>query len=108
MYPRYRRCGIRGHGDERREKGAVMPWYKIVIVNNESAPWSAIGLMRKFILTYKLMGSPKDAVVYRGVNASGDHIFYFSPEAAALALSEKVFHTFDVTECAKQPDLDGC
>jgi hypothetical protein len=72
------------------KKGVVMPWYKIVIVNNDSAPWSAIGLMKKFILKYKLLGSPKDAVVYRGVNDSGDHVYYFSPEAFAIAISEKV------------------
>src|SRR6266568_7513606 len=45
-----------------------MPWYKVVIVNNENASWSILGLMRQFILRYKLIGSPKDAVVYRGVN----------------------------------------
>ena len=84
-----------------------MPWCKVVIVNNDIAPWSAVGLMRQFILRYKQIGSPKDAVVYRGVNDLGDHIYYFSPEASAIAIREKVFHTFDVTECSKQPDLDG-
>jgi len=48
-----------------------MPWYKVVIVNNDIAPWSAVGLMRQFILRYKQIGSPKDAVVYRGVNDLG-------------------------------------
>jgi hypothetical protein len=89
------------------KKGVVMPWYKIVIVNNDSAPWSAIGLMKKFILKYKLLGSPQDAVVYRGVNDSGDHVYYFSPEASAIAISEKVFYTFDVRECLEEPSLDG-
>ena len=84
-----------------------MPWYKVVIVNNENAVWSTLGLMRKFILMYKLIGSPKDAVVYRGVNDLGDHIYYFSPQASVIAIAEKVFYTFDVTECSKQPDLDG-
>ena len=84
-----------------------MPWYKIVIVNNDSAPWSAIGLMKSFILKYKLIGSPTDAVVYRGVDDAGDQIYYFSPEASVIALGEKVFHTFDVTVCSTQPDLDG-
>jgi hypothetical protein len=55
-----------------------MPWYKVVIVNNENAVWSTLGLMRKFVLMYKLIGSPKDAVVYRGVNDLGDHISDFS------------------------------
>ncbi len=76
--------------------------------NNENASWSILGLMRQFILRYKLIGSPKDAVVYRGVNDLGDHIYYFSPQASIIAIAEKVFHTFDVTECSQQPDLDGC
>jgi hypothetical protein len=84
-----------------------MPWCKVVIVNNENAVWSTLGLMRKFVLMYKLIGSPKDAVVYRGVNDLGDHIYYFSPQASVIAIAEKVFYTFDVTECSKQPDLDG-
>ena len=84
-----------------------MPWYKVVIVNNENAVWTTLGLMRKFILMYKLIGSPTDAVVYRGVNDLGDHIYYFSPQASVIAIAEKVFYTFDVTECSKQPDLDG-
>jgi hypothetical protein len=84
-----------------------MPWYKVVIVNDESASWSIVGLMRLFILRYKLIGSPKDAVVYRGMNDLGDHIYYFSPPASVIAIAEKVFHTFDATECSQQPDLDG-
>ena len=68
-----------------------MPWYKVIIVNNENAVWSILGLMRKFILMYKLIGSPKDAVVYRGVNDLGDHIYYFSPQASVIAIAEKFF-----------------
>jgi len=84
-----------------------MSWYKVVIVNNEHTSWSTVGLMRQFILRYKLIGSPKDAIVYRGVNDLGDHIYYFSPQASVIAIAEKVFYTFDVTECSQQPDLDG-
>src|SRR5216683_814755 len=69
--------------------------------------YGRIRLMKSFILKYKLIGSPKDAVVYRGVDDAGDHIYYFSPEASVIALGEKVFHTFDVTVCSTQPDLDG-
>ena len=68
-----------------------MPWYKVVIVNNAHASWSTLGLMRQFILRYKLIGSPKDAVVYRGVNDVGDHIYYFSPQASVIAIAEKFF-----------------
>jgi hypothetical protein len=86
-----------------------MPWHKVVILNNERARWSAATLMRPFIIGYNELGtSPsKDIVVYHGLNDTGDHIYYFSPEASAIALAEKAFRTFDVTECAEQPNLDG-
>jgi hypothetical protein len=84
-----------------------MPWYKVVIVNNESASWSIVGLMKQFILRYKLVGSPTDAVVYRGMNDLGDHIYYFSSPASGIALAHKVFQTFDAIQCAEKPDLYG-
>jgi hypothetical protein len=84
-----------------------MPWYKVVIVNNDIASLSSIGLMKLFVLKYKEFGSPKDAVVYRGLSNKGDHIYYFSPEASSIAIPEKVFHTFDVTQCIEAPNLSG-
>ena len=87
-----------------------MPWHKVVILNNERARWAASALMRKFIMGYNETGAtpPKDAVVYHGLNAAGDHVYYFSPEASAIAIAEKAFHTFDVTACTDKPHLDGC
>jgi len=84
-----------------------MPWHRVVIENNSMAPWSAIGLMKLFILKYKELGSPTDAVVYRGVSAVGEHVYYFSPQAFIIAIAEKVFQTFDVTQCSAKPDLYG-
>jgi hypothetical protein len=43
-----------------------------------------------------------------GLTATGDHVYYFSPEASAIALATKAFQTFDVTQCAEKPHLDGC
>ena len=86
-----------------------MPWHKVVIINNDSARWSAAGLMRPFIMGYNETGAtpPKDAVIYHGLNDTGDHVYYFSPEASVIAIAEKAFHTFDVAPCAEQPNLDG-
>ena len=86
-----------------------MPWHKVVIINNDRARWSAAALMRPFIMGYNETGAtpPKDAVVYHGLNDTGDHVYYFSPEASAIAIAAKAFHTFDVTPCAEQPNLDG-
>ena len=49
-----------------------------------------------------------NAVVYHGLNDTGDHVYYFSPEASAIALATKAFQTFDVTQCAEKPNLEGC
>jgi hypothetical protein len=35
-------------------------------------------------------------------------VYYFSPEASAIALATKAFQTFDVTQCTEKPNLDGC
>jgi hypothetical protein len=92
---------------EKKESG--MPWHKVVIINNERARWSAAGLMRLFIMGYNEAGAtpPKNAVVYHGLNDTGDHVYYFSPEASTIAIATNAFHTFDVTPCAEKPDLDG-
>jgi hypothetical protein len=87
-----------------------MPWHKVVIRHDDQARWSAAALMRPFIMGYHEHGAtpPANAVVYHGFNETGDHVYYFSPEASAIALATKTFQTFDVTQCAEQPHLDGC
>ena len=92
---------------EKKELG--MSWHKVVIRHHEQARWSAAALMRPFIMGYHEHGStpPENAVVYHGVHAAGDHVYYFSPEASTIALATKAFQTFDVTPCAAQPNLDG-
>ena len=87
-----------------------MPWHKVVIRNNDRARWSAAALMRPFIMGYNEAGAtpPEHAVVYHGLNDTGDHVYYFSPEASTIALATKAFQTFDVTPCAEKPNLDGC
>jgi hypothetical protein len=86
-----------------------MPWHKVVIRNNETARWSAARLMRPFIMGYNEVGAtpPENAFVYHGFNDTGDHVYYFSPEASAIAIATKAFQTFDVTPCPDKPHLDG-
>jgi len=86
-----------------------MPWNKVVIIHDDQARWSAAALMRPFIMGYHEHGStpPANAVVYYGVTETGDHIYYFSPEASAIAIATKAFQTFDVTQCPEPPPLDG-
>jgi hypothetical protein len=86
-----------------------MPWHKVVMQNNERARWSAARLMRPYIMGYHALGStpPENAVVYYGVNDTGDHMYYFSPEASTIAIDTKAFDTFDVTPCTDKPNVDG-
>ena len=87
-----------------------MPWHKVVIRHNETARWSAARLMRPFIMGYHEAGAtpPSNACVYHGLNDTGDHVYYFSPEASAIALATKAFQPFEVTQCAEPPNLEGC
>lgn len=86
-----------------------MPWHKVVIRHHETARWSAARLMRPFIMGYHEAGAtpPANAVVYHSVNETGDHVYYFSPEASTIAIDTKAFHHFDVSQCADKPHLDG-
>jgi len=86
-----------------------MPWHKVVIRHDAQARWSAVALMRLFIMSYHEYGAtpPANAFVYHGLNETGDHVYYFSPEASTIALATKAFQTFDVTPCAENPHLDG-
>jgi len=34
---------------------------------------------------------PANAFVYHGLTDTGDHVYYFSPEASAIALATKAF-----------------
>jgi hypothetical protein len=65
--------------------------------------------MRPFIMGYNEVGAtpPENAFVYHGFNDTGDHVYYFSPEASAIAIATKAFQTFDVTPCPDKPHLDG-
>jgi hypothetical protein len=87
-----------------------MPWHKVVILHNDQARWTAATLMMPFIMGYHELGAipPKNAVVYHGLSDTGDHLYYFSPEASAIALATKAFDKFDVTPCVEAPNVDGC
>jgi hypothetical protein len=87
-----------------------MTWYKVVMQNDESARWSAAQLMRPFIMGYNEAGTipPANAVVYHGLSDTGDHVYYFSPEASMIALDRKAFDNFDVAPCTEEPYVEGC
>src|SRR4029078_1915164 len=67
-----------------KKKESGMSWHKVVILHNDQARWSAAALMRRFIMGYHehVSTPPENAFVYHGVNETGDHVYYFSPEAS--------------------------
>ena len=62
-----------------------MPWHRVIIKNSEEAHLSAQGLMIPFIQKYKEAGVPEDVSVYISRDDLGDRIYYFSPNASAIA-----------------------
>src|SRR4029450_1794841 len=78
------------------KKESGMPWHKVVILHNDQARWAAAAVMGPFIMGYHEHGStpPENAVVYHGLNDTGDHVYYFSPEASIISIATKAFHTF--------------
>ncbi len=82
-----------------------MPWYRVKIPSSDVAKLSAAGLMNKFAQAYHAAGVPAGVRVYHGTSPAGDHIYYFSPEAAAVA--GELLRQFGATSCPSEPDLSG-
>jgi hypothetical protein len=83
-----------------------MPWYRVKIPNNDVAGVSATALVAKSAQAYRAAGLPVSARVYHCRSAGGDHIYYFSPEAAAM--EEGLLQQFGGTVCHGEPGLAGC
>ena len=81
-----------------------MPWHRVIIKNSEEAHLSAQGLMIPFIQKYKEAGIPEDVSVYISRDDLGDRIYYFSPNASAIA--KDLLRTFEATRCFAEPNLD--
>ncbi len=81
-----------------------MPWYRIEM-SSDVALLRAVGLITEFTKVHLDAGAPPDARVYHCRLPAGDHIYYFSPEAVALA--EGLLQQFGATACSGEPDLNG-
>jgi len=60
-----------------------------------------------FLMRPKLCLGFRATFKYHGLNDTGGHVYYFSPEASIIAIATKTFQTFNVTQCAEKPNLDG-
>lgn len=81
-----------------------MPWYRIEM-SSYVAPFKAPGLLTEFTKVHHAAGAPPEAHVYHCPLPAGDHIYYFSPEAAAVA--GELLRQFGATSCPSEPDLSG-
>lgn len=83
-----------------------MGWHRVEIRNSDVAGLSAQTLIQDFAKAYRNAGLPADASVYHCVSDEGNHRYYFSP--AAVAVAEAVLIAFAGTPCPDPPDLAGC
>ena len=81
-----------------------MPWYRIEM-SSYVAQQRATGLITEFSKLHLKAGAPQEARVYHCKLPDGDHIYYLSPEAVALA--ECLLRQIGVTACSGEPDLAG-
>lgn len=82
-----------------------MHWYRVEIPSSDVAEISAKRLVSKFDQRYKTAGVPGGVRVFHGQPSAGDHIYYFSPEAAAVAAD--LLRQFRATALSTEPDLTG-
>ncbi|MGI0134943.1 MAG: hypothetical protein ACREBW_08315, partial [Candidatus Micrarchaeaceae archaeon] len=78
-----------------------MPWYRIEM-SSDVAPFKAVRLITEFTEIHFQAGAPPEALVYHCALPAGDHIYYFSPEAAAVA--GELLRQFGATSCPSEPD----
>jgi hypothetical protein len=80
-----------------------MPWYRVEISSGDIQGTQAEGLMNRLPAAHRAAGLPAGVRVYHGRSAAGDHIYYFSPEAAAVAVD--LLQEFHAAACTGEPDL---
>jgi hypothetical protein len=83
-----------------------MPWHRVVInyVDLTAGNLARAALMEKFGAVYRKAGVPRDVEVFLKSN-EGKHVYYFSPEASALA--NDLLIAFFSEICADKPELSG-
>ena len=63
------------------------------------------GLIDNFENAYRAAGVPQGVEVYHN-EIDGAHVFFFSPQASALAMH--VLQQFGARRCIGKPDVSGC
>jgi len=79
-------------------------WYRVSIDTGQDIREASVtGLMNKFVETFINSGLPSDVQVFRDLNVTDAHVYYFSPKAAAIAKELLTAHR--ATACPEPPDL---
>jgi|SaaInlStandDraft_2_1057019.scaffolds.fasta_scaffold384648_1 hypothetical protein len=81
-----------------------MTWMRVVIGVDDLAAKKATHLQDEFETEFANLAGPKGAAMFENSPSCNEHVFYFSPDAAAIfSLLLKVY---DAAEC-KSPPTEG-
>jgi len=87
-----------------------MHWHQVIILKSDVADASATSLMNKYDAALRAEintnGLPEGALVGHGISA-GNHVFFFSPAAVAIAKAAGILNDFDISALSEPPNLDG-
>ena len=88
-----------------------MLWNQVVILKSDIADASITALRDKYDATLRAEIEanriPETALVAYGKDSAGNHVFYFSPAAVAIASAAGILSEFGGTDLPNEPNLDG-
>ena len=91
-----------------------MPWHQVVIKHSDDAMIEQLSIQRlrvpfiRMIRKRRAVGAFHDEIeVWLCLDDGGDPMYYFSPQAAEIALAGNLFRGFHARVCSKKPDLEG-
>lgn len=84
-----------------------MSWHRVEFLNSGAFATSAIAtdFVTKVGAAFLAAGMPTEALVYHGQSTGGDHIYFLSPKASAVA--KDILASFGAIACDSQPQLLG-
>jgi hypothetical protein len=82
-----------------------LSWHRVLIPASDVARLGAGGLLDNFEKAYRAVGVRQGVEVYHN-EIDGAHVFFFSPQASAVAAH--VLQQFGARRCIGAPDVSGC
>lgn len=88
-----------------------MLWNQVVILKSDIADASISALREKYDAALRAAneanGFTENTLVAYGKDSAGNHVFYFSPAAAAIASAAGILNEFGGTDLPNEPNLNG-